>query len=251
MCCSISARTASPDRLAQTQGVRPLFRIGPQPRAVPDEILSELAQAETATIGHFLVEPFMTPAIAALGGRRVAGTALTVSLPGDDGAALAHALSIARPGDILVVDRCHDCRHACWGAVTTRAAELAGIRGAVIDGFVTDMAAIKATGFPIWCRGASPVTTKLRGQAGAINVPVSCGGVVVRPGDAILADENGVMALAPDLALAAARRALAMQAAENDVLARLERGEKLGDINGASALVAERLQAGEAKSTEG
>jgi regulator of RNase E activity RraA len=228
-----------------------LFRIGPQPRAVPDDILSELAQAETATLGHFLVEPFMTPAIAALGGRRVAGTALTVSMPGDDGAALAHALSLARPGHILVVDRCNDRRHACWGAVTTRAAELAGIRGAVIDGFVTDMTAIRAAGFPVWCRGASPVTTKLRGQAGAINVPVSCGGVVVHPGDAVLADENGVVVLAPDLALAAARRALTMQAAETDVLARLERGEKLGDISGASALVAERLLPDAATRTEG
>ncbi len=228
-----------------------MFRIGPQPRAVPDDILSELAQAETATLGHFLVEPFMTPAIAALGGRRVAGTALTVSMPGDDGAALAHALSLARPGDILVVDRCNDRRHACWGAVTTRAAELAGIRGAVIDGFVTDMTAIRAAGFPVWCRGASPVTTKLRGQAGAINVPVSCGGVVVHPGDAVLADENGVVVLAPDLALAAARRALTMQAAETDVLARLERGEKLGDISGASALVAERLLPDAATRTEG
>ena len=226
-----------------------MFSIGPTPPALPIDLLNELAQAETATLGHFLVEPFMAPEIAPIvAGQRVAGTALTVSLPGDDGTALAHALSLARQGDIIVVDRCNDRRHACWGAVITRAAEQAGVCGAVIDGFITDMAAIRAAGFPVWCRGASPVTTKLRGEGGSINVPVSCGGVVVRPGDAVLADENGVVVLAPELARAAARRALAMQANEIEILARLERGEKLGDINGASSLLA--AKAAQAKPTE-
>ena len=75
------------------------------------------------------------------------------------------------------------------------------------------------------------------GLGGALNVPVACGGVMVNPGDAILADESGILVLAPDEVDAVADEALARQAREPELLRRIEAGEKLGAISGASAKV--------------
>ena len=116
--------------------------------ATPDAPV-DYATVETATLGHFLSDGFMVPAIQSVSsGIRIAGPALTVRLPGDDGMALVEALSIAEPGQIVVVDRCGDLRHACWGAVTTNAAIARGVKGAIIDGFITDLSAIRELGFP-------------------------------------------------------------------------------------------------------
>lgn len=200
-------------------------------RDAPDaEAISLLREVETATIGHLWSEGFMAPALQCLSdGVRICGPAFTVSLPADDGAAIGRALAAAKPGDVLVVDRQGDTRHACWGAVTTAAAKTAGLAGAVIDGYVTDVGAIRASGFPVWCRGRSPLTTKPRG-GGAVAIAVQCGGTLVRPGDLILADENGVLVVPPALALDVARKALAMQAAEPAILARLAAGETFAAI---------------------
>lgn len=115
--------------------------------------------------------------------------------------------------------------------MTTRAAQARGLAGAVIDGFVTDRSSILTSGFPVWCRGRSPVTTKLRGLGGDINVPISCGGVRVRPGDIVLADENGVAVLDPAQAEEFAARARQMQADEIAVFERLAAGETLAEIS--------------------
>lgn len=190
-----------------------------------------LSAIETATLGHFLETGFMAPALQALApDRRIFGPALTVRMNGDDGSALVQALSVAEPGQVIVVDRCGDMRHACWGAVTTCAAQQRGIVGAVIDGFITDRSAIVAADFPIWSRGRSPITTKPRGYSGDINVPINCGGAAVRPGDIVLADESGVVVLDPAEAKAHATRAQDIQDNEALILERLKAGETLAEI---------------------
>jgi 4-hydroxy-4-methyl-2-oxoglutarate aldolase len=107
---------------------------------------------------------------------------------------------------------------------------------------VTDLGELRQYGVPVWARGSSPVTTKRVYQAGEFCVAVACGGVPVRPGDAILADENGILVLAPDEIEAAANRAIALQAAEKATLARLDAGEKLPDITGVTAMLKERME---------
>jgi len=107
--------------------------------------LLDLSDIQTATLGHFLSERFMAPSIQGLTPeRRIFGPALTVRMPGDDGTALVDALALAQPGQVIVIDRCGDLRHACWGAVTTAAAQARGVAGVVVDGFVTDRSAILA-----------------------------------------------------------------------------------------------------------
>lgn len=193
----------------------------------------DLSDIETATLGHFLSEGFMAPAIQALlPEHRVFGPALTVRMPGDDGAVLVEALSVAKPGQVIVIDRCGDLRHACWGAVTTTAAIVRGVAGVVIDGFMTDRSVILANNFPVWCRGRSPITTKPRGMAGDVNVPINCGGAAVRPGDMILADESGVVVMDQGQTETFVKRARQMQHDEIRIFERLNAGETLAEITG-------------------
>ncbi|OYX06118.1 MAG: 4-hydroxy-4-methyl-2-oxoglutarate aldolase, partial [Rhizobiales bacterium 32-66-8] len=139
------------------------------------------------------------------------------------------------------IERCGDTRHACWGGVITNAMKMAGVKAGVIDGPATDFSEIVKVDMPMWCRGPSPITTKLLGLEGAINVPVNVGGQTIEPGDAVLCDESGVVVLKPAAAPAVAARAIAMQEAELVLLARLRAGEKLPDITGARAMVDAKL----------
>ncbi|THH34400.1 RraA family protein [Aliishimia ponticola] len=191
----------------------------------------DLSDIETATLGHFLETGFMAPSIQGLlPEKRVFGPALTVRMRADDGAPLVEALSEAKPGQVIVIDRSGDLRHGCWGAVTTAAAQARGVLGSIIDGFITDRSAILAAQYPVWCRGRSPITTKPRNLGGEVNVTVNCGGVSVRPGDIVLADESGVVVLNPADAAKQAERARQMQIDELTVLARLKAGETLAEI---------------------
>jgi regulator of RNase E activity RraA len=172
-----------------------------------------------------------------LRGRRVAGTAVTVAIPGPDSTLLHHALGVLRKGDVLVVDRLGDDRHACWGGGVTVAAKAAGAVAGVVDGPCTDLEEIETSQFPMWCRGIAPITTRLYDLGGRLNRPVSVGGVVVMPGDAVLCDESGVLVLPPDEAESEARQAIERQERGLKTQGRVAKGEKLGDISGATAKV--------------
>jgi regulator of RNase E activity RraA len=100
---------------------------------------------------------------------------------------------------------------------------------------------------PVWSRGLSTVTGKRQFEHGEFCVAVSCGGVAVEPGDAILADENGVLVMKPHEIAAAADRAVGMQQAEQTTLARLRNGEKLPEFNGTNARIAEIMAAQKAR----
>jgi 4-hydroxy-4-methyl-2-oxoglutarate aldolase len=216
--------------------------INPLPPQIDPDRLKLLASAEPATIGHFLHTGFMDPAIRGFSRDvRIAGTAVPIRVPGVDGTMVHYALGQVRPGDVLVMDRCGDMRHAAFGGAVAYAARVAGVAGVIVDGMVTDLGELRAYGVPVWARGPSPVTTKRLYQAGEFCVPISCGGVPVRPGDAILADENGVLVLAPEAIEAAANRAIALQTAEKTTLKRLDAGEKLPDITGASQPIRDKM----------
>ena len=215
-----------------------MFQLRPLPEPLPRDLVALLERVETATIGHVLHSGFVDPAIrAVLPEARVAGTAVTLRIPGADSTLLHHVLSLVRPGDFLVIDRAGDTRHACWGGVVTNAAKVAGVVGGVIDGPATDFSEVRRCAMPLWCRGPSPITTKLLGLEGAFNVPVTVGGQTVSPGDAVLADESGVVILKREEAEAIARRALDMQEREITLLERIYNGEKLADISGATRMV--------------
>jgi regulator of RNase E activity RraA len=142
-----------------------------------------------------------------------------------------------------VLDRAGDVRHAACGGGVAFAARAAGCLGIIIDGMATDVGELREYGLPVWARGLSTGTGKRQFGQGEFCVPVSCGGVAVEPGDAVLADENGVLVMKAHEITAAAERAIGMQEAEKRTLARLAAGERMPDINGTNARIAEIMAA--------
>lgn len=196
---------------------------------VSDRLADRIADVSYPTIGHFLEDGFLDPAIQSLlDGVKVAGPAVTVRIVGYDAIAMNRALLELYPGAVLVVDMDGDRRHAPVGAVTAAAAVSRGAAAVVVDGVATDLAELRSTGLPVFARGTSCLTTKrLHGTDSAVNVPVMCGGVEVHPGDWVLGDDNGVMVLTQEEATAVLERALASDAAEPELLARIAAGEPL------------------------
>lgn len=216
----------------------PKYEIEPMPAQISTEVITLLEQTETATVGHWRHWGFCDRRIQPLLRRkRVAGTAITVAIPGPDSTLLHHALGLLRPGDILLVDRLGDDRHACWGGGVTVAAKAAGAKAGVVDGPCTDLEEVEASDFPLWCRDIAPITTRIYDLGGRLNKPISIGGAVVMPGDAVLCDESGVLVLPPGEAESEARAAIERQARGLATQDRLAKGEKLGVISGATAKV--------------
>ena len=184
------------------------------------------------TIGHFLEDGFVDPAIRSLlDGVKVAGPAVTVRVAENDAYAMNRALLELYPGAVLVVDMSGDHRHAPVGAVTAAAATAQGAAGVVVDGVATDILELRTTGLPVFARGTSCLTTKrVRSAGSAVNVPVQCGGVQVNPGDWVLGDDNGVIILSAEAAANVLGLALDSDAAEPALLARIEAGEPLESV---------------------
>jgi regulator of RNase E activity RraA len=221
-----------------------MFIVKEPPPQVDAALLDLLRQAEPATIGHFRHVGFMDPGLhSLLSGHRIAGTAVTVRCFGPDTTMVHYALGKVRPGDVLVIDRAGDARHAACGGGVAFAARAAGCVGIIIDGMATDIDELREYGLPVWARGLSTVTGKRLFLHGEFGTSISCGGVSVEPGDAVLADENGVLVMPPHDIKHAADRAIAMQQAEKVSLARVAKGEKLPDINGTNKRIAELLAA--------
>jgi 4-hydroxy-4-methyl-2-oxoglutarate aldolase len=127
-------------------------------------------------------------------GRRIAGRALTAAVQPGDNLPIHLAIVEASPGDILVV-AAHGHVAGYWGEIMAVAAQHRGIAGLVIDGGVRDTAALRERDFPVWAVGVS-VHGTVKQQPGQVNEPVAVGGVVVNPGDYVLADDDGVVAIA-------------------------------------------------------
>lgn len=221
------------------------YTIGPEPPALERAVIDVLRQCETTMLGHILYWGALEPGIRANQGfgPRLVGRALTVQCPGPCSVMLHHAIGLAKSGDILVIDRLGDTRHACLGDGVAAAAMRQGIVGAIIDGPCTDGVELAELGFPVWCRGVSPMTTRMANLGGRCHVPVSVGGVAVLPGNAILADEDGVYAIAAKEA--ATIGGIALSRGQIVAKRRQSRGDTdvpLGQLSGATAMVEAGLE---------
>ena len=123
---------------------------------------------------------------------RFAGPALTVQLPINDNRAVLEAIGAATPGDVLVVDSKGDTYRAIAGDFVVGLMQTMGIRALVVDGVIRDIVAIKELNFPVFSRGTT-VASSGKAGVGDINIPISCGGVAVYPGDIIVGDADGVV----------------------------------------------------------
>lgn len=164
---------------------------------------------------------------------RLCGTAYTVHSPGGDNLWLHRALDLASPGDVLVVDVSGSYEHGYWGEIMSSAARARGIAGLVLNGCVRDGALLGEIGFPVFARGLCiRGTGKDFGAPGFLNFPVLVGEVVVKAGDLVVGDADGVVAVSAarvSEVISAARR---RDAEEAEIVKRIETGERTLDIYG-------------------
>lgn len=126
----------------------------------------------------------------------LAGTAVTVRTRAGDNLAIHRGFDFCRPGDVLVIDGGGDVSQALVGDIMATYAEHIGVVGLVVDGAIRDVGAIRRRSFPVYARAATHRGPYKNGP-GEINVPVTVGGMVVHPGDIVVGDEDGVLAIPP------------------------------------------------------
>jgi 4-hydroxy-4-methyl-2-oxoglutarate aldolase len=160
----------------------------------PLDELDALASYGVATVGEAQGRSgYLGPdLLARMPGARIAGSVVTaVCWPGDN--LMIHtAVEQCRPGDVLVVTTTSPSTDGLFGELFATSLTARGVRGAVLTTGARDLAELREMGFPVWSRAVS-AQGSVKATAGAVNVPVAIGGVVVHPGDAVVADDDGVV----------------------------------------------------------
>lgn len=171
-----------------------MFEFRPMPPQILEERRRALLTVQTSTLGHLRDFGFVRGLTPNRRPIQFAGTAVTVRLPHMDSTALHVAADHLRPGDVLVVEQSGDERSS-FGGMVAFTAKTRGAEGVVLAGAMNDFDEVLELGLPVYSRGVSARTTRILGVEGAINVPITVGGVVITPGDAIFADSDGIAVL--------------------------------------------------------
>lgn len=182
-------------------------------RDIPVALLSDNMQRNRGSVG---LQPYHRPA-------PLAGTAVTVLTRGGDNLAILRAFEFCRPGDVMVIDAGADVTNAVIGGILSFYGASIGLAGMVIDGAIRDMAEIRERAFPVYARGVNHRGPYKDGP-GAINVPVTVGGMVVQPGDLVVGDQDGLLAFAPDMAASLIEKAATQRAREEATMQAMREG---------------------------
>ncbi|WP_054953372.1 RraA family protein [Flaviflexus massiliensis] len=219
-----------------------MFIQNPMPEQIDPSIVEELSGTCVSTLGHLRDDGFAKGLVPNRRPVKFVGTAVTVRIPHMDSTAVHVAADLIRPGDVLVLDQSGDTERSAFGGLVSYTAKARGAVGAVIDGAINDYDETLAYDFPIFSRGFSPITTRILGIEGAINVPVSVCGVVVRPGDVVFADSDGVAFLQPHEAVGLGAILAGKEAAEIPAQKDISAGGSIAEFSGAKALFDAKLQ---------
>jgi 4-hydroxy-4-methyl-2-oxoglutarate aldolase len=208
-------------------------------RAEP-EIIAALRDAGVATVHEAagrigLLGPAIEPR---QGGAAIAGSAITVSCHPGDNLMIHAAVEVCGPGDILVVTTTSPSTDGMFGELLATSLAARGVIGLISDAGVRDIAALREMGFPVWSRAVHAQGT-VKASPGSVNVPVVADGQLVRPGDIIVADDDGVVALPIALGAPVAEAAAKRIAAESEKRSTLAGGTLGLDMYNLRPLLAE------------
>jgi 4-hydroxy-4-methyl-2-oxoglutarate aldolase len=170
-------------------------------------------------------------------GQKIAGPAVTAFCWPGDNLMMHRALYLAQPGDVLVVVCQAELSGAQWGDLATRYALKKGLAGVVVQGSARDVDQVRALGLPVWSTHISPIHPDKSGH-GCVNAPVVCEGVHVSPGDLIVADGDGVIAVPRKDAARVIAAAQAKMRKEDEVAEKVRDGAAVWDLSGAAAIYA-------------
>ncbi len=212
-------------------------RVVERPEAAVTALLGELgvATVHEAQNRTGLMRPFMRPIYAAA---RVAGPAVTVSCHPGDNLMIHAAIDVVRPGDVLVVTTTSESSDGMFGELLAESCRAHGVVGLIMDAGVRDVGELTVMQFPVWSKAISAQGT-VKATPGSVNIPVVCAGALVRPGDAIVADQDGVVVVKREAAAEVAGLGEKRRTKEENSRARLRSGEKGLDMYGLRAKLKE------------
>ena len=159
-------------------------------------------------------------------GMKVAGPAFTVEVRPGDNLMIHAAISMAKPGDVLVIDGKADRTCALMGSIMINACRKLGLGGVVIDAAIRDSDELREMGFPVYAVGANP-NGPTKFVPGRINWPISCGGIAVHPGDLVVGDADGVVIVEREKAASLLELAAHKVADERARIADIQAGRNL------------------------